>query len=58
VTEENPQFARVTRLVPARLVARLAEETGVRPELEGRSAGGQVGAAYVRWPDGHRSVLT
>ena len=25
---------------------------------EGPCPGGQVGAAYVRWPDGHRSVLT
>jgi hypothetical protein len=58
VSEEIPQFARVTRLDPARLVDRLAEEAGVRLELEGHGDGGQVGAAYVRWPDGHRSVLT
>ena len=25
---------------------------------DGACPGGQVGAAYVRWPDGHRSVLT
>ncbi|MBF6333863.1 phosphotransferase [Nocardia transvalensis] len=25
---------------------------------DGPCRGGQVGAAYVRWPDGHRSVLT
>ncbi|NUS05337.1 MAG: aminoglycoside phosphotransferase family protein [Nonomuraea sp.] len=25
---------------------------------DGPCPGGQVGAAYVRWPDGHRSVLT
>lgn len=30
----------------------------MRLEIEGDSADGQVGAAYVRWPDGHRSVLT
>jgi Ser/Thr protein kinase RdoA (MazF antagonist) len=58
VTEEQPQFARVTRLNADRLADRLAAEAGVRLEVEGRSSGGQVGAAYVRWPDGHRSVLT
>lgn len=48
----------MTRLDAPRLTARLADEAGVRLELEGRSTGGEVGAAYVRWPDGHRSVLT
>lgn len=31
--------------------------TGIRLTAEGPCAGGQVGASYVRWPDGHRSVL-
>jgi hypothetical protein len=31
---------------------------GVRLILEGPCPGGEVGAAYVRWPDGRRSVLT
>lgn len=30
----------------------------VRLAYDGPCPGGQVGAAYVRWPDGHRSVLT
>lgn len=55
---EQPPFARVAQLDAARLVDRLAEQAGVRLEIEGCCAGGQVGAAYVRWPDGHRSVLT
>ena len=31
---------------------------GVALRIEGPCPGGQVGAAYVAWPDGHRSVLT
>jgi aminoglycoside phosphotransferase (APT) family kinase protein len=31
---------------------------GVALRVEGPCPGGQVGAAYVAWPDGHRSVLT
>jgi hypothetical protein len=38
--------------------SRIAEITGVRLVLEGPCPGGEVGAAYVRWPDGRRSVLT
>lgn len=35
----------------------LRARTGHRLTAEGPCAGGQVGASYVRWPDGHRSVL-
>jgi hypothetical protein len=31
---------------------------GVELAVEGPCRGGEVGAAYVRWPDGRRSVLT
>src|SRR5215467_171059 len=31
---------------------------GVALRVDGPCPGGQVGAAYVAWPDGHRSVLT
>jgi hypothetical protein len=31
--------------------------TGVTLRIEGPCPGGQVGAAYVAWPDGHRAVL-
>jgi hypothetical protein len=41
-----------------RMVERIAEITGVRLVLEGPCPGGEVGAAYVRWPDGRRSVLS
>jgi hypothetical protein len=40
------------------VLERIAEITGVRLVLEGPCPGGEVGAAYVRWPDGRRSVLT
>jgi Ser/Thr protein kinase RdoA (MazF antagonist) len=48
----------VTRLDAAAAVRQLADATGVRLEVEGPCPGGQVGAAYVRWPGGRRSVLT
>ncbi|MER6951990.1 phosphotransferase [Nonomuraea sp. NPDC000554] len=42
-----------------RLDARQAlRELPVPLAYDGPCPGGQVGAAYVRWPDGHRSVLT
>jgi Phosphotransferase enzyme family len=43
---------RVARLPAAHLAKRLGLI------YEGPCAGGEVGAAYVRWPDGRRSVLT
>jgi hypothetical protein len=52
------EWAPVRRLDPARVLDRLAEHTGVRLRLAGMSSHGEVGAAYVTWPDGHRSVLT
>lgn len=36
----------------------VAQQTGVRLAFERPCSGGAVGAAYVRWPDGRRSVLT
>ncbi|WP_405911761.1 aminoglycoside phosphotransferase family protein [Streptomyces sp. NBC_00963] len=35
----------------------LYSQTGVRLTVQGPCPGGQVGAAYVRWADGRRSVL-
>jgi hypothetical protein len=51
-------WPRTARLDAPRIIERIAEITGVRLVLEGPCPGGQVGAAYVRWPDGRRSVLT
>jgi hypothetical protein len=53
-TEAWPRSA---RLDAPRMIDRIAEITGVRLVLEGPCPGGEVGAAYVRWPDGRRSVL-
>ena len=51
-------WPRTAKLDAPRLVERIAEITGVRLVLEGPCPGGEVGAAYVRWPDGRRSVLS
>lgn len=51
-------WPRSARLDAPRVIDRIAEITGVRLILEGPCPGGEVGAAYVRWPDGRRSVLT
>ncbi|HEX5200821.1 phosphotransferase [Paractinoplanes rhizophilus] len=53
-TEAWPTAA---RLDAPRVLERIASITGVRLVLEGPAPGGEVGAAYVRWPDGRRSVL-
>jgi hypothetical protein len=54
-TEAWPRTARLD--APA-VLDRIAQITGARLILEGPCPGGEVGAAYVRWPDGRRSVLT
>jgi hypothetical protein len=51
-------WPRIARLDAPRLLERIADITGVQLTLEGPAPGGEVGAAYVRWPDGRRSVLT
>jgi Ser/Thr protein kinase RdoA (MazF antagonist) len=51
-------WAPTPRLDPQYAVRRLAELAGVELAVEGPCRGGEVGAAYVRWPDGRRSVLT
>jgi hypothetical protein len=50
-------WPQVARFDAARAVARLAELHDVHLTVEGPCPGGEVGAAYVRWPDGRRSVL-
>jgi hypothetical protein len=54
-TEAWPTSA---RLDAPKVLERIASITGVRLVLEGPAPGGEVGAAFVRWPDGRRSVLT
>jgi hypothetical protein len=40
------------------MLHQLAQLTGTVLTEDGKCPGGEVGAVYVRWPDGHRSVLT
>src|SRR5215813_12004542 len=40
------------------MTAAIQAAAGVALRVEGPCPGGQVGAAYVAWPDGHLSVLT
>ncbi|MYR14022.1 phosphotransferase [Streptomyces sp. SID724] len=57
MTSPPQRWARAERLDAARTLDALQEVTGVRLTLEGPCPGGQVGTAYVRRPDGGRSVL-
>ncbi|MFC9688806.1 phosphotransferase [Kribbella sp. NPDC056951] len=50
-------WSRVARLDVGSVVEQVAEQSGVQLEVEGLCSGGEVGAAYVRWDDGRRSVL-
>jgi hypothetical protein len=50
-------FPRAERLDAEGAARALFEQAGIRLVVEGPCAGGEVGAAYVRWADGHRSVL-
>jgi Phosphotransferase enzyme family len=47
----------MNRIDPTRAIAVIADATGIRLTFDGDAPGGEVGAAYVRWPDGRRSVL-
>ncbi|TDD62893.1 aminoglycoside phosphotransferase family protein [Kribbella antibiotica] len=50
-------WSRVARIDVGQVVGEVADRTGVRLEVEGLCVGGEVGAAYVRWADGRRSIL-
>jgi hypothetical protein len=52
------RWPRAQRLNAPALAAAIQAATGVELRIEGPCPGGQTGAAYVAWPDGHRSVLT
>jgi Phosphotransferase enzyme family len=54
----SSRWPRAERLDAQRMTGVIRAETGVALRIEGPCPGGQVGAAYVAWPDGHRSVLT
>ena len=55
---DDPALARVRRLDAPHLVALVNEHTDAGLTLLGPAPGGQVGAAYVRWPHGREGVLT
>ncbi|HEY9293984.1 MAG TPA: phosphotransferase [Microlunatus sp.] len=50
--------ARVSRLDPETMLAELNRRTGAGMRLLGRADHGEVGAAFVSWPDGREGVLT
>jgi hypothetical protein len=52
------RWPRAQRLNAPTMTAAIQAATGVDLEILGPCPGGQTGAAYVGWPDGHRSVLT
>jgi len=57
--ESGPaDYPRAARWQPATVLAELTAATGITLVDEGRCRGGQIGACFVRWADGHRSVLT
>jgi Phosphotransferase enzyme family len=53
-----PDSPRAARWDAQTVLRQLAETTGICLADEGSCRGGQIGAHYVSWPDGHRSVLT
>lgn len=55
---DDHALAPVRKLEPAGLVAAVNRHTDARLRLLGAAPGGQVGAAYVAWPDGREGVLT
>jgi hypothetical protein len=50
--------ARTARLDAQQVADAVRDRAGVPLSVGGACPGGQVGAAYVRWPDGRRGVLT
>ena len=50
--------APVAKLDPLQLLREVNQASGAGLEFVGQAADGQVGAAFVRWPDGRDAVLT
>jgi aminoglycoside phosphotransferase (APT) family kinase protein len=57
-TASHSRWPQAERLNAQAMVDAVEYEAGVCLRIEGPCPGGQVGAAYVIWPDNHRSVLT
>jgi aminoglycoside phosphotransferase (APT) family kinase protein len=58
VSQPTQRFPQAEKLDAERMAHALYDQTGIALTVEGPCPGGQVGASYVRRPDGHRSVLT
>ncbi len=58
MTTRQRTWPRAARLNAEAMTDAIESATGVALRVEGPCPGGQTGAAYVSWPDGHRSVLT
>lgn len=54
----NPELAPVERLDPERFVQTVNAHVGCDLTFVGAAGHGEVGAAFVRWPDGRDGVLT
>jgi hypothetical protein len=57
LTVSGSQWERAQRLDSAAMARAVRASTGIALTVTGPCAGGQVGAAFVRWPDGHLAVL-
>jgi Ser/Thr protein kinase RdoA (MazF antagonist) len=57
-TVGDPRWQPVRKLDARAMTELVAETTGLAFEFLGRAPGGEVGAGYVRWPDGRPAVLT
>ena len=55
---EDPELAPVPKIDAEQLVRQVNASTQAGLEFRGLAAAGEVGAAYVRWPDGRDGVLT
>lgn len=54
---DGGEFPKVRRLDAERLLEAVRRQTGIALAMSGPLDGGQVGAARVRWRDGHEGVL-
>ena len=57
VSDQGREWQRVQRLDADWAAGEVDRLAGVKLVVEGPCGGGEVGAAFVRWEDGHRSVL-
>ncbi|HEY0806182.1 MAG TPA: aminoglycoside phosphotransferase family protein [Pseudonocardiaceae bacterium] len=58
MSQPTQRWTRAEKLDAERMAHALYDQTGIALAVEGPCPGGQVGASYVRRPNGRRSVLT